>query len=271
MTEHPDIEREVGALLERAGWYRALAGTFGDPRTQSSDGVAADLARLRPGAERAPWAELWRGATRAWRSAEPRPLAAEYSRLFQGQAPCPPRETAYGDGRRIGGRQAELADIRGFYEAFGVAPAKSAPDLPDHVSTELEFFALLLLKTAYAAAEGLEDERQVTERATGVFLRDHLGRWLAPFRKRLEEHGAASPYPESARLVEALIEDECERLGVFPIPAEGFARSDPTAASEAFTCPMARACVPLGAKTDLETEARAVMGASEPAALIRSR
>jgi TorA maturation chaperone TorD len=247
MTAHTDIEREVGALLERAGWYRALARTFADPRTQRLDGVADGLDRLRPGAERACWTELWRPAARAWRSIEPRSLAAEHSRLFQGQAPCPPRETAYGDGRRIGGRQAELADIRGFYEAFGVGPSTSAPDLPDHVSTELEFFALLLLKTAYAAAEGLEEQRQVTERAAQAFLEDHLGRWLTPFRRCLEEHGAAPPYPESARLVEALVEEECKRLDVFPMPAEGVAPHDPTAASETFSCPMADTCAPLGA------------------------
>ena len=247
MTDHTDIEREVEALLERAGLYRALARAFADPRTLDPDDVALGLDRLQPGAERAPWAELWREAARAWRSSEPQPLAAEYSRLFQGQAPCPPRETAYGDGRRIGGRQAELADIRGFYEAFGVAPSTTAPDLPDHVSTELEFFALLQLKTAYATAEGLDEQRQVSEGATKAFLEDHLGRWLAPFRRRLEEQGAASPYPESARLVEAVLEEECKRLAVVPMPAEGFAPHDPTGASETFNCPMAGSCAPLGA------------------------
>lgn len=247
MTGHTDIEREVRALLERAELYRALARTFADPRSLNPDRVAIDLERLRPGAESAPWAGLWRAAARAWREVEGKAVAAEYSRLFQGQAPCPPRESAYGDGRRIGGRQAELADIRGFYEAFGVVPSTRAPDLPDHVSTELEFFALLLLKTAYAAAEGLEEQRQVSERATKAFLEDHLGRWLAPFRRRLEEHGAASPYPESARLVEAVVEEECERLDVVPMPAEGYAPHDPTAASETFSCPMAARCEPPGA------------------------
>ena len=247
MTDHTDIEREVEALLERARLYRALAQTFADPRSLNQDGVAFDLDRLRPNAECAPWAELWRAATRAWREVEEKPLAAEYSRLFQGQAPCPPRESAYGDGRRIGGRQAELADIRGFYEAFGVSPSTSAPDLPDHVSTELEFFALLQLKTAYAAAEGLEEQREVSERATKAFLEDHLGRWLAPFRRRLEEHGAASPYPESARLMEAVLEEECERLDVVPMPAEGLPPHDPTVASETFSCPMAGRCEPPGA------------------------
>ena len=247
MSDHTDMERELAALLERAGLYRALARTFADPRSLNPDDVVVGLERLMPSAERAPWAGHWRAAARAWRSTEPKPLAAEYSRLFQGQAPCPPRESAYGDGRRIGGRQAELADIRGFYEAFGVAPATSVPDLPDHVSTELEFYALLLLKTAYAAAEGLEEQRQVSERATNAFLEDHLGRWLAAFRKRLEEYGAASPYPESARLVEAVVEEECERLDVVPMPAEGFAPHDPSVASETFSCPMAARCEPPGA------------------------
>jgi TorA maturation chaperone TorD len=235
------VEREVAMLLRRAALFRTLALAFADPRRVDPASVAQALEGLGPDAHAALWAELWQAATFAWRTVQANELAAEHTRLFQGPSPCPPHETAYGDSRRIGGRQAELADICGFYQAFGVGPAARARDLPDHLATELEFYALLLLKIAYALARNMTEAQEITERAAKAFLEDHLGRWPGAFCQRLEAYEATSPYPESARLIEAVLEEECARLDASPLPVEGFAAP---AEPEVVRCPLAAVGAP---------------------------
>jgi TorA maturation chaperone TorD len=241
------LERQVETLLHRATVFRVLALGFADPSPGHRQAVVEELARLTEagkhdhGGEPA-WLNCLTEARRAWLGADAVLAAGEYDRLFHRQALCPAHETAYGDGRRMGGRPVELADIRGFYEAFGVQPSTSDPELPDHLAAELEFYGVLLIKTAYAWAQGLEPERQVTEAASKAFLEDHLGRWVAAFRAALVEAGAGSPYPETARLVEAVIAEECRRFDASPRPAEGRPITDPLGQDETLGCPMAGAC-----------------------------
>jgi hypothetical protein len=49
---------------------------------------------------------------------------------------CPPYESAYGEAPQMAGKSAELADLAGFYAAFGLAPAASQPDMEDHVKVD---------------------------------------------------------------------------------------------------------------------------------------
>ena len=247
MSSTEMLERQVEALLHRAAVFRVLALSFADPSPGHRQAVVEELARLTEAGEHGhggepTWLNCLTEVRRAWLGADAALAAGEYDRLFHRQAQCPAHETAYGDGRRMGGRPAELADIRGFYEAFGVQPSSSDPELPDHLAAELEFYGVLLIKTAYAWAQGLEQERHVTEAASKAFLEDHLGRWVAAFRDALVEAGAKAPYPQTARLVEAVIEDECRRLQASPRPAEARPPSDPLGDDEPLTCPMAGVC-----------------------------
>ena len=51
---------------------------------------------------------------------------------------CPPYETEYGQAH-IFEKSQSLADIAGFYQAFGVDLAPDLNDRLDHISVELEF------------------------------------------------------------------------------------------------------------------------------------
>ena len=44
------------------------------------------------------------------------------------------------------GKGNTLADIGGFYQAFGLTLDRGIHELPDHIAVELEFYGLLLLK-----------------------------------------------------------------------------------------------------------------------------
>jgi TorA maturation chaperone TorD len=122
--------------------------------------------------------------------------AREYTRLFEAGGCCPPNETAYI--RRDKG--VLLADLCGFYRAFGFTPATASGEKADHIVTELQFVALLLVLAAQATAElaaeptagpeagraAAAEHREVTLAALAAFGADHLGEWLPSFVARLQ-------------------------------------------------------------------------------------
>src|SRR5512135_3758830 len=86
--------------------------------------------------------------------ASPQALRAQYDTVFGLVVPkeCPPYETEYYPTQETFGRSQQMADIAGFYRAFGIEPAQSSPERPDHLALELEFMAFLLLKKRLALA-----------------------------------------------------------------------------------------------------------------------
>lgn len=237
MKQHARHARE---LLARAALYRWLARGFAYPDTGHTREMARAYARLDHALLREMLpprlVKALARTGRAWRGRTDAELAADYVRLFLGSGPVALHETAYGDAQRLAGRTVELADVSGFYLAFGVKLAERDPDLPDHASVELEFLSLLLLKEAYALARGRLASYRIARDAAAAFLRDHLGRWLGALHRRLEEHAPASPYAVLAALAEPLVAHECRRRRVSPVPAEGPLPPDVMQA-ETFTCP----------------------------------
>lgn len=231
------LEQTTHHLLQRAALFRLLALAFAEPRSDHCEA-------LRQLGMAGAWGwpvdtegqELLDAVWSEWEGIDGGQLAGEYARLFMRDCPCPPHESAYGDGCRMGGRAAELADISGFYQAFGVDLSRHEPDLPDHLCTELEFYSMLLLKTAYAVWHGREEQRTVTYKAAADFLEQHLGRWVKAFRDRLVEVGCHPVYSSSAALLDYLIREECARIGVQPQMVTEFAGPAP---AEPVICPLA--------------------------------
>ena len=234
VARHP---RQTHALLERAARLRALALGFCYPEPGHRLHFLRQLARVREHASGRARARIER-LRRAWGEASEARLPAEYARLFLGNSACPPRETAYGDARRIAGRPAELADVGGFYAAFGVAPSAAEPDLPDHVCAELEFYSLLLVKQAYAEASARRAQRSIARRAAHAFLEQHLARWIAAFARSVAEAGAPDAYRLLANAIVEEITEECRRMRARPRPHEGRLPFDEMQASE-LLCPRA--------------------------------
>jgi len=118
----------------------------------------------------------------------------------------------------------ELADIAGFYRAFGLQVGGEVRERPDHIAVELDFMHVVALKEAYALDRGLTEQAEVCLDAQRAFLRDHLARWIAPFAEavsRLEAvvPGAPGPeslYPRLARLAQRFVLADAERLGIRP-------------------------------------------------------
>lgn len=102
----------------------------------------------------------------------------EYNRLFETSVACPINET--GIIRRSKG--AVLADINGFYNAFGFILSTETSEKSDHLRAELEFVALLLVMLAQTDDD---ESLHTTYNALSAFSFDHIGEWLPEFCRRL--------------------------------------------------------------------------------------
>lgn len=110
-------------------------------------------------------------------------------------------ETSYQGGRGSpGGATFQMADIAGFYRAFGF---EASGERPDHVVPELEFVALLLMKEAYARISEDAEGAEVCASARGKFIAQHLGEWLPDFAERVRGTEGGEPV---ARLVQTVLE-----------------------------------------------------------------
>jgi nitrate reductase assembly molybdenum cofactor insertion protein NarJ len=112
----------------------------------------------------------------------------------------------------------ELADIAGFYRAFGFQVGGEQRERPDHLATELEFLYVLSLKEAYAAEQGIDEHVEVCVEARRHFLRDHLGRWIGLFVQSVSRgvgsEGEANPYLWLTRLAAAFVHSDAHSLGL---------------------------------------------------------
>lgn len=143
-------------------------------------------------------------------------LGDAYTRCF-GHAmskDCPPYEAEYGQAH-IFQKTHTLADIAGFYRAFGLDLAADSHERVDHVGVELEFMHFLCLKEAYALANHHSDEQlDLCRAAQGKFLRDHLGRWAFGFARRLRAKAGDTLYRELAQLLAVFLDAELRALGL---------------------------------------------------------
>ncbi len=148
-----------------------------------------------------------------------RKLAHGYDDLF-GHAVrgrCPAYEMEYGRNEII--RQAsDLADLAGFYRAFGLEIAKDATGRPDHVTAECEFMSALCLKEAHAYVQGDKGNADICLDAERAFLRDHLARWLPAFAHHVQEADTDGWFAAFARFADVFVKAECSHFDVHAGP-----------------------------------------------------
>jgi TorA maturation chaperone TorD len=146
-------------------------------------------------------------------------LCAEYDRVFGlvYARECPPYETEYCPTAEPFFRAQQLADIAGFYRAFGITGAEAHPERPDHVVNELEFMAFLFLKKRLAAdGNGPQsaEHAAVTAEARNEFFREHLAWWVPSFTAGLRRKAGDGLYFHIGRVLAAFLPAERGRFGV---------------------------------------------------------
>ncbi len=157
------------------------------------------------------YAQLAQGFWRPRRS----DLQREYDRLFTHRTTilCPIYEVEYDKNRAVA-QGPILADIAGFYRAFGLEIAVN--ERPDHLALELEFMSVLTYKEALALENKLFEQAQICRDAQKKFLEAHLGRWGGIVADTLARASRLEFYKTLAADMKESIESECALLRVQP-------------------------------------------------------
>lgn len=155
-------------LVREAGWWRLISLLFERPRPGWRKEVAALASEVASG-------EL-AAAAEAADSAE----EGAYLAVIGPGGRVSPREVAY---RPTADPGWLLADIKGFYTAFGFQPRSEEPI--DHVAVQTGFLGFLALKLAYARYSENADWADVVEGGARAFLADHLVHWAESLAGRL--------------------------------------------------------------------------------------
>ncbi len=195
------IDREIDRALGRSILYEVLALALRQPGPElvarlGSSEAREELALVAASLDEGDGAI--RRAVDALMSAGSGNLGGPFEALFghTARGKVPPYETEYGIDDPF--RQAqELADIGGFYRAFGLALAPSQHERNDHIAVELEFLSFLCRKEAYQTCEGDWVSRGEVRQAERIFLRDHTSTFARAFAVGLLRE-AADPFFRAA-------------------------------------------------------------------------
>jgi len=226
-SDYSSLQTAIDQAVARSFLYRFLAQAYQDPTEEgwselTSAGCQHDLesagralARTTPSLAESVALLRLQLKTELFESFLAAYLAA-FGHAARGR--CPMNEIEYGDIKADPLFQPHrLADVAGFYRAFGLEIAEDADERHDHICLELEFMCVLAAKEAYAlehqlALETLSSCRDAQKR----FLREHLGRWTPAFARQLGRMATGSPLGILADFTRAFIESECAQHGVTP-------------------------------------------------------
>jgi len=207
----------IDRAFARANLYRFLSLAFAYPTADVHRELLEGLKPARVAAETLS-PELGASmehAAAAIESRDRKRLAAEYRKTFTLSASpdCPLYECAY-SAKHVYQEAQSLADLSGFYTAFGL---EIAGERPDGLAAELEFVALLALKEGVAREQGLKAEAGVCREGARLFLREHLARWAGNIGRRVELLAAGSAYEHLGRLLAAFASQDVATLKLGPI------------------------------------------------------
>lgn len=190
------------ALLAQADLVFLIAQIFAPPSAEMRKMLEIEIPDIKelldksglPEQDKDNLAEIYQQIRQQAQSLNLDTWAAEYNHLFEGNVACPINESGFI--RRDKG--VIIADIAGFYRAFGFELSKNASEKADHITGELEFIAMLLVMLAQAQDQ---EAKRTTHDALGSFSFDHLGEWLPTFCERLTETTALPIYQHLAQLL----------------------------------------------------------------------
>jgi TorA maturation chaperone TorD len=232
-------DSDLAVTMARQALYRFAALSFVDPRAGSweqlnrlrDDPVLLEAAALMRGLPEARPPEYGLGES-AIELLEPRlvlellpdsqhELNSQYENTFGllVSGNCPPYETEYINSKYAFQRSNGVADISGFYHAFGLTTSDEYPERPDHIVLELEFMATLIGLERRARAEKPHfrtDRQQVCRAAQSRFLQQHLAWWIPAFAKLLGKQNLQQFYAAAGVFLTALIPAERANLRLPP-------------------------------------------------------
>ncbi|MBT3589542.1 MAG: hypothetical protein HOK52_15435 [Candidatus Marinimicrobia bacterium] len=103
-------------------------------------------------------------------------------------------------------RTQKLADLNGFYKAFGMEV--ESIERADHISTQTEFLSFLLLKEWLADQNDLYDEKEICGKAFADFHNDHFFDWVEMFSQNLAKHVDGEFYSFAGKFLSEFLRKE---------------------------------------------------------------
>ena len=203
----------VTAILARAELYGACAHAFDTPQNRGIDDIHDDAGFVKQAIqmldldEQAATTGL--GFAEAASLTQPEDVARNYSDLFTTRQQCKLDEAEYD--KAIFNRYQRMADVGGFYRAFGFEPSGDAHQRPDFIGLELEFMQLLLIKRAYAMEQGWDDKAEACLDAEKEFLKEHLAWWVPAMCENLRGASTCAYFKQLSDFLEAFIASEASR------------------------------------------------------------
>jgi len=144
-------------------------------------------------------------------------LRVEYSKLFVGPynllAPpygsvyLEPKKTVMGD---------STMDVMKRLQTEGLSV--QLKEAPDHIAIELEFMFFLISKELEELRASNFDGAEAFRKKQQVFLELHLGKWVARFADKVEEHAQTEFYKNLVRATKSFVQEElqCFETGDYP-------------------------------------------------------
>lgn len=146
---------------------------------------------------------------------------AEYVSIFEHSKELNPLyETEFGRDRSVV-KGSALADVSGFYRAFGLLQNDESltHEMPDHIAVELEFYSYMIFKELAVRDLGDNHGIEIVEQGRKKFLNDHLGRFVSAIARR--PGVAMSSYFSCVySWCAELVANECLIMGVVPTQVE---------------------------------------------------
>ena len=205
--------QNTGPDLARARVYGIIAWAFAYPEDEVIEGIRSSVGELKDAltAIGADPETIEKGMAFATASAgaSTKAVQSDYNQLFVGRQQCSLDESEYD--KAIFYRYQRMADIAGFYRAFGLENSTDSYQRPDYVGTELEFMHLLLLKHAYAIEQEWDEESQICEEAEGKFVHEHLEWWVPSMCEKLRGASSCAFYMSLSNFLESFTMNEASR------------------------------------------------------------
>ncbi len=144
-------------------------------------------------------------------------LAEQHQKLFGLliAKTAPPYETEYCGSTLTFYRSQQLADIAGFYRAFGLEQSRDEPERQDHIVVELEFMAHLIERERSAASNPeLQEKVALCREAQRKFFEAHLAWWTPAFAELMARGAPDGLYAAVAGALGSFIACERNILGI---------------------------------------------------------
>lgn len=186
---------DLDAGAARADLCRLLAACFYEPGPEFAEERLFDSMRAAATQVGPEFASLAQRLGDAFAAEDPQTLLVDYTRLFLGpvDAAAKPYGSVWLTGESTLMQPSSMAVLE-IYREGGFDLAEDFRELPDHVAAELEFLYLTLFRENAAERAADLDSIGTTQALRRRFLAAHLGVWIEPFTRAIEDAARTDYY-----------------------------------------------------------------------------